>query len=125
MEIVVRILHCYVHVHHVLTVEAFDHASHAPQLNKGKGFATILLLVPGLLTWITTTTFTSRYGSSKFWLPNNYQQVVMLFSLSIFCSGDEETTFVQWMQLKNGPPQRCECGHWFKLIQGNPTKIQH
>ena len=42
------------------------------------------------------------------------------------CSLDEEdSTFVQWMLLKSGPPQRCERGHWFQLVQGNPTKIQY
>ena len=39
--------------------------------------------------------------------------------------GDEDTTFIQWMNLKSGPPQRCECGHWYQLVKGNPTHIQH
>ncbi|XP_064383325.1 cytochrome c oxidase subunit 5B, mitochondrial-like [Halichondria panicea] len=41
------------------------------------------------------------------------------------CICQEEATNVEWLQLKSGPPQRCECGHWFQLIQGNPTKIQY
>lgn len=37
------------------------------------------------------------------------------------CICDDDTTFVNWMKLHKGPPQRCECGHWFQLVQGNPT----
>ena len=40
-------------------------------------------------------------------------------------SGDEDTTGINWMVLKGGTSQRCECGHWFQLSQANPTGIQH
>lgn len=35
-------------------------------------------------------------------------------------SGEEEQTFVQWMWLYQGEPKRCECGHWYKLVEKAP-----
>ena len=37
--------------------------------------------------------------------------------------GDEEDSAISWMTLHKGSPQRCDCGRWFKLIEGNPIKI--
>ena len=37
--------------------------------------------------------------------------------------GEEDATYINWMMVKKGPPQRCECGHWFELIEAKPTKI--
>jgi len=31
------------------------------------------------------------------------------------CICEEEQTHINWMWLYQGEPQRCECGHWFKL----------
>lgn len=31
------------------------------------------------------------------------------------CICEEEQTHINWMWLYTGEPQRCECGHWFKL----------
>ena len=49
-------------------------------------------------------------------------------SPSLLCSspsipGEEDATYINWMMVKKGPPQRCECGHWFELIEAKPTKI--
>ena len=40
------------------------------------------------------------------------------------CTGDEDSTFIMWMNLKKGAAQRCGCGHWFQLVQANPTKLK-
>ena len=40
------------------------------------------------------------------------------------CAGDEDSTFIMWMNLKKGAVQRCGCGHWFQLVQANPTKLK-
>lgn len=37
-----------------------------------------------------------------------------------FIEGEEEQTYVQWMWLYQGVPKRCECGHWFKLVEKAP-----
>ena len=37
--------------------------------------------------------------------------------------GEEDATYINWMMVKKGAPQRCECGHWFELIEAKPTKI--
>ena len=37
--------------------------------------------------------------------------------------GEEDATYINWMMVKKGPPQRCECGHWFELIEAKPTKM--
>lgn len=34
--------------------------------------------------------------------------------------GEEEQTYVNWMWLYQGHPKRCECGHWFKLVEKAP-----
>ena len=39
-------------------------------------------------------------------------------------TGDEDSTFIMWMNLKKGAAQRCGCGHWFQLVQANPTKLK-
>ncbi|XP_014674191.1 PREDICTED: cytochrome c oxidase subunit 5B, mitochondrial-like [Priapulus caudatus] len=33
------------------------------------------------------------------------------------CICEEEATCVTWMWLYKGEPRRCECGHWFKLVE--------
>ncbi|CAO1395862.1 unnamed protein product [Diamesa hyperborea] len=37
------------------------------------------------------------------------------------CICEEEQTYVQWMWLYQGSPKRCECGHWFKLVEKAPV----
>ncbi|XP_053695015.1 cytochrome c oxidase subunit 5B, mitochondrial-like [Sabethes cyaneus] len=36
------------------------------------------------------------------------------------CICEEDQTYVQWMWLHQGQPKRCECGHWFKLVEKAP-----
>ncbi|RLU25318.1 hypothetical protein DMN91_001474 [Ooceraea biroi] len=36
------------------------------------------------------------------------------------CICDEDAMHVNWMWLHKGPPRRCECGHWFKLVEKAP-----
>ncbi|XP_017769216.1 PREDICTED: cytochrome c oxidase subunit 5B, mitochondrial-like [Nicrophorus vespilloides] len=36
------------------------------------------------------------------------------------CICEEEATNVTWMWLHKGQPRRCECGHWFNLVQKAP-----
>ncbi|KAF0307106.1 Cytochrome c oxidase subunit 5B, mitochondrial [Amphibalanus amphitrite] len=36
------------------------------------------------------------------------------------CVCEEDATCVNYMWLKAGEPKRCECGHWFKLVEGAP-----
>ncbi|CAK9814736.1 Cytochrome c oxidase subunit 5B, mitochondrial [Anthophora quadrimaculata] len=36
------------------------------------------------------------------------------------CICEEDSAHVNWMWLHDGQPRRCECGHWFKLIQKAP-----
>ncbi|XP_034473654.1 cytochrome c oxidase subunit 5B, mitochondrial [Drosophila innubila] len=33
------------------------------------------------------------------------------------CICEEDQTYVQWMWLQKGNQKRCECGHWFKLVE--------
>lgn len=42
-----------------------------------------------------------------------------MFILIVFL-GEEEQTYVLWMWLQKGVPKRCECGHWFKLVEKAP-----
>ena len=45
-------------------------------------------------------------------------------SMCIPCTaGEDDQTYVNWMLLKKGPPQRCECGHFFQLIEAKSTKV--
>ena len=30
--------------------------------------------------------------------------------------GEDNANYIKWMDLKTGPPRRCECGHWFVLV---------
>ena len=32
-------------------------------------------------------------------------------------------TYIQWMTLKKGEPQRCDCGYFFELTSGLPYNI--
>ena len=41
----------------------------------------------------------------------------------MFSLGEEDATFINWMTLKKGEPQRCQCGHFFELVQGLPYNI--
>jgi len=36
----------------------------------------------------------------------------------IGCICEEDSTCINYMWLHKGEPKRCECGHWFKLIDG-------
>jgi len=36
------------------------------------------------------------------------------------CVCDDDAMHVNWMWLHKGPPRRCECGHWFKLMEKAP-----
>ncbi|XP_014479396.1 PREDICTED: cytochrome c oxidase subunit 5B, mitochondrial-like [Dinoponera quadriceps] len=38
----------------------------------------------------------------------------------IGCICDEDAMHVNWMWLHQGAPRRCECGHWFKLVEKAP-----
>ncbi|XP_067614740.1 cytochrome c oxidase subunit 5B, mitochondrial-like [Eurosta solidaginis] len=37
------------------------------------------------------------------------------------CICEEDQTYVQWMWLQKGTLKRCECGHWFKLVEKAPV----
>lgn len=36
------------------------------------------------------------------------------------CICEEEACHVNWMWLHAGPPKRCGCGFWFKLVKKEP-----
>ena len=38
-------------------------------------------------------------------------------------AGDEDSRQIVWMNLTSGSPQRCDCGHYFQLVKGNPIDI--
>ncbi|XP_033123703.1 cytochrome c oxidase subunit 5B, mitochondrial-like [Anneissia japonica] len=38
------------------------------------------------------------------------------------CICEEEMTHVNWFNLYSGEPQRCECGHFFKLTKRDPIQ---
>lgn len=35
------------------------------------------------------------------------------------CICEEESQSIKWMWLHEGEPKRCQCGHWFKLVDYN------
>ncbi|KAI8432558.1 hypothetical protein MSG28_013553 [Choristoneura fumiferana] len=35
-------------------------------------------------------------------------------------SGEEHSTAISWLWIHKGQPRRCECGHWYKLIEKTP-----
>ena len=37
------------------------------------------------------------------------------------CICQEDATSINYMWLKKGENKRCECGHWFKLIEKAPV----
>ena len=48
----------------------------------------------------------------------NPKQVFSIFDERLVgCICEEDATYVNWMKLTKGEPQRCECGHWFQLAQ--------
>ena len=53
---------------------------------------------------------------------------VLKFSIRImkrfyFLKGEEDATYINWMTVKKGPAQRCECGHFFELVHGLPHRV--
>lgn len=36
------------------------------------------------------------------------------------CSCEHDFDQVVWFKLEKGPPQQCECGHYFKLVEHDP-----
>lgn len=36
------------------------------------------------------------------------------------CICEEHSTSISWLWLHKGHPRRCECGHWYKLIEKQP-----
>jgi len=42
----------------------------------------------------------------------------MLDSRMIGCVCEEDSTSISYMWLHKGENKRCECGHWFKLVDG-------
>ncbi|KAG7208449.1 hypothetical protein KM043_014675 [Ampulex compressa] len=36
------------------------------------------------------------------------------------CICEDDQMHVNWMWLHSGAPRRCECGHWFKLVDKTP-----
>ena len=38
-------------------------------------------------------------------------------------TGEEEQNYILWWMIHAGDPVRCQCGRWFKLKKGNPTKL--
>uniref|UniRef100_T1GMW5 Cytochrome c oxidase subunit 5B, mitochondrial n=1 Tax=Megaselia scalaris TaxID=36166 RepID=T1GMW5_MEGSC len=43
------------------------------------------------------------------------------FDMKVFKRGEEDQTYVQWMWLQKDQPRRCECGHWFQLVEKAPV----
>ena len=44
-------------------------------------------------------------------------------SRMVGCICEEDQTHINWMWLHKGVPKRCECGHWFKLVDREPLKV--
>lgn len=42
--------------------------------------------------------------------------LLILSSPSPLPPGEDNANHIKWMELKTGPPRRCECGHWFVLV---------
>ncbi|XP_062506505.1 cytochrome c oxidase subunit 5B, mitochondrial-like [Corticium candelabrum] len=42
--------------------------------------------------------------------------------IGCICEPDDHA--INWMVLKSGPPQRCECGYFHVLQKGNPNKVE-
>ncbi|XP_048001001.1 cytochrome c oxidase subunit 5B, mitochondrial-like [Cydia strobilella] len=36
------------------------------------------------------------------------------------CICEEHSTAISWLWIHKGQPRRCECGHWYKLIEKTP-----
>ncbi len=50
-------------------------------------------------------------------VPSMYEERI------VGCICEEDQSYINWMVLKSGSAERCECGHWFQLVQANPTKL--
>lgn len=53
-----------------------------------------------------------KLNSVQLWLKTFLIPTFRFISL-----GEEDQTYVQWMWLQKGLSKRCECGHWFKLVE--------
>ncbi|XP_072026062.1 cytochrome c oxidase subunit 5B, mitochondrial-like [Amphiura filiformis] len=61
----------------------------------------------------------SSVGASK----TNPNLIPSAFTKRIVgCICEDEQTFIKWMWLYDGEPQRCDCGRWFKLTQAEPVQ---
>ena len=56
-----------------------------------------------------------------FVLFQHYLISISTFYLFLKYPGEEDQTYVQWMWLQKGTAKRCECGHWFKLVEKAPV----
>uniref|UniRef100_A0A0N5ALS6 Cytochrome c oxidase subunit 5B, mitochondrial n=1 Tax=Syphacia muris TaxID=451379 RepID=A0A0N5ALS6_9BILA len=41
----------------------------------------------------------------------------------IGCLCEPDSYHINYMIIRKGPPKRCECGHWFKLVDADPDSI--
>lgn len=39
------------------------------------------------------------------------------------CICEEDAISINWMYLHKGEQKRCQCGHWFKLVEMKPIDI--
>lgn len=50
-------------------------------------------------------------------VPSMYEERI------VGCICEEDQSYINWMVLKAGTTQRCDCGHWFQLVKANPIKV--
>ncbi|VDD92922.1 unnamed protein product [Enterobius vermicularis] len=39
------------------------------------------------------------------------------------CLCEPDSSHVNYMIIRRGTPKRCECGHWFKVIEADPESV--